>query len=216
MQKKVVLALLMAALLAGGVFADDEFSMSAGGGLLFDYSGGNGIEVSNQYFSYSMGINNTSFGIYGFFDATYIEADISLTRGSLSSYSDVPGVKEGDAGSMTQFGLSVLGKYPTFHPGGFNLFPLYGLSYNAVLSGKNEKGDSFKEAGDYSQFGILGGIGSDFDLSGPLYIRAEFLIQFRFSSKWQEDWASSNSRYFNTETTTGIGPRLKVGVGYKF
>jgi len=207
MQKKVVLALLVAALVAGGVFADG-LSLSAGGGLLFDLSGNNGIREGDSY----MGIRNTSFGLYGFFDATYVEADISFARGSITMVAEEGGSSASeDFGSAMQLGLSLLGKYP-IDLGSFTLFPLFGINYNMVLSFKDVDGNSYDDAGDLSQLGILGGVGADFGLSDSLYLRAEGLFQLRFASKFQKDMSDA----FGGSTTIGMGPRIKVGIGIKF
>jgi len=204
MQKKVVLALLIAALVAGGAFAD---GLSAGGGLLFDFSGNNGVEADGVY----RGIRNTSFGAYGFFDATYVEADISFARGSITMVAEGGGASaSADFGSAMQLGLSLLGKYP-IELGSVLFFPLFGINYNMVLSFKDVDGNSYDDAGDLSQFGILGGVGADFGLSDSLYLRAEGLFQLRFASKFQKDMAEGGA-----STTLGMGPRIKVGIGYKF
>jgi len=204
MQKKVVLVLLMAALVAGGVFAD---GLSAGGGLLFDLSGNNGVKSGDAY----AGIRNTSFGAYGFFDATYVEIDVSFARGSLTMVAEGGGASaSADAGSVMQLGLGIMGKYP-IELGSVVLFPLFGINYNMVLSWSVD-GESYDKPGDLSQLGILGGVGADFGLTDSLYIRAEGLFQLRLANKLMKDMASEGS----ASTTLGMGPRIQVGIGYKF
>jgi len=205
MQRKVVvLALLMAALAAGGAFAD---GLSAGGGLLFDYSGNNGVKNGSNYF----GVRVMSFGGYGFFDATYVEADISFAYGSLTAVAEGGGSSATeDMGSAMQLGLSLLGKYP-IELGSVLFFPLFGINYNMVLSAKDPNGNAYTDAGDLSQFGLLTGVGADFGLSDSLYLRAEGLFSIRFASKYQKDAAVGGA-----STTLGMGPRIKVGIGIKF
>jgi len=206
MQKKVVLALLMTALLAGGVFAEG-FSMSAGGGLLFDLSGNNGVKAGGSY----AGVRNLSFGGYGFFDATYVEVDVSFAYGKLTYVAEGGGSSASeDFGNAMQLGLSLLGKYP-IDLGSFTLFPLLGINYNMVLSHKLD-GVSNDKPGDLSQLGILGGVGADFGLTDSLYLRAEGLFQLRLANKYQKDLADM----YDASTTLGMGPRIKVGIGYKF
>jgi hypothetical protein len=94
------LALLMATLLAGGAFA--QFSLSAGGGLLFDYSGNNGISGKVEYydfygggyysFDYYGGFRCMSIGGYGFFDATYVEVDMSFSYGMVTFVDEIEGI----------------------------------------------------------------------------------------------------------------------------
>jgi opacity protein-like surface antigen len=208
MQKKIVLALLMAALLVGGAFAEG-FSMSAGGGLLFDLSGNNGVKAGDYY----AGTRNLSFGGYGFFDATYAEVDVSFAYGMLTAVMDGGGASGSeDAGSVLQLGFSLLGKYP-IDLGSFTLFPLLGINYNMVLSASDPDGNSIDNAGDSSQLGFLAGVGADFGLTDSLYLRAEGLFQLRLPSKVQSDMADFSN---DASTTFGMGPRIKVGVGYKF
>jgi hypothetical protein len=220
MQKKVVLALLMAALLVGGAFAEG-FSMSAGGGLLFDLSGNNGIKADDYY----MGYRNLSFGGYGFFDATYAEVDVSFAYGMLKPVYEGDGLEDVMGGgadpSVLQLGFSLLGKYP-IELGSITLFPLLGINYNMVLS-YSVDGASYDNAGDFSQLGFLGGVGADFGLSDSLYLRVEGLFQLRLASKYQDDsvdglkaLANAFNLDLDPSTTFGMGPRIKVGVGYKF
>ena len=206
MKKKIVLALLMAALLAGGVFADGL--LSAGGGLLFDLSGNNGFKNGDAYY----GMRNTSFGGYAFFDATFVEVDVSFARGSLTAVEEAEGVSISENfGSTMQLNVSLLGKFPIFHLLNVSLFPLIGINYNMVFSLKDPGGTSYSDPGDMSQIGILGGIGADFGLGSSLYIRAEGMFQVRLPSKWQKDEAN----YADMATTFGLGPRVKAGIGIK-
>lgn len=209
MQKKVLLALLMAALLAGGAFAEG-FSMSAGAGLLSDYSGNNGVKNGGDY----LGVRILSLGFYGFFDAKYAEADISFAYGRLS------GVAEGNAGNFIpatdfdsrifQLGITLLGKYP-FEVGEFTLFPLLGFNYNLVFS-HTVAGARDPEPGRWTQIGILTGAGGDFDLTDNLYLRGEGMFHLRFPPTVWKDVAA----VWGGSATLGMGPRFKFGVGYRF
>jgi hypothetical protein len=228
MQKKIVLALLLAAFIGGGAFA--QISMSAGGGGFFDFSGNNGVKVEMQHPTYNNGkaislyegIRNTSFGAFAFYDVTYAELDVYFAYGSLTHvYIENEERKDNDLGTAIQFGFSLLGKYP-IDMGGFTIFPLIGIDYNSVLS---VDGNS-KDAGDLSQFGLLAGIGGDISISGPLFIRLEGLLHLRFSSKFSTDmkkelepiikeWNALGGKA-SSKTTLGFGPQIKVAMGYKF
>ena len=122
----------------------------------------------------------------------------------------------------TQFGFSLLGKYPLFNTGSISVFPLIGFDYALVLSAKDrESGDKW-EKGDipykgfspshFSQFGLLAGAGFDFDLSGKLFIRGEALLHMRFSNKFIREL---NKDADKTKATLGFGPQIKLGVGYR-
>jgi len=212
MQKKVVLALLMAALLAGGAFAEGS-SLSAGAGTLFDFSVNNGVKSGGDY----LGVQTLTLGFFGFFDATYAEADISFAYGRLK------GVANGKGASYTatesesfldsrvmQLGITLLGKYP-FEVGDFTLFPLLGFNYNMILS-HTVAGRRDPEPGRWSQLGLLVGAGGDFDLTDNLYLRGEGLFHLRFPPTVWKDMAA----YMGGSATLGMGPRMKLAVGYRF
>jgi len=217
--KKVFLFLALLAIIATGAFAEG-FSMAAGGGLLFDYSLNNGIELKGGGESAYMGIKNLSFGGYGFFDATYAELDVSFAYGSLTLVREENGVKAPDeSASALQLGFTLLGKFP-IGLGSATFFPLLGAGYNVVLSLKDEHGNSVDDPppGDYSQIGILAGAGLDLHFTEHLFLRAEALFQLRLASKIFKDVADRYKNYpgVTADTTFGMGPRIKIGLGYRF
>jgi len=215
MHKKIVLALLMAALLAGGAFAEESSTggswMSAGAGGFFDFSGNNGVKDGGNYLGARI---FPSLGAYLFFDLTYAEIDISYAYGKVS------GVVEGDykdyisksslASRLWQLGFSFLGKYP-FELGDFTIFPLLGFNYNMILS-HIMNGEADPEPRKWNQFGILVGGGADFDLTDNLYLRGEGLFNLRFPSEHWKEIASD----MDGSATLGMGFRMKLGVGYRF
>jgi len=196
MQKKVVLALLMAALLAGGAFA--EGFLSAGAGTLFDFNVNNGVKYNGEY----TGVRILTLGFYGFFDFTYGEADVSFAYGKSIGEGDLPGIN----GRLWQLGFTLLGKYP-FELGDFTIFPLVGFDYNVIFS-RIVAGTRDTEPGKWNQFGILAGVGSDFDLTDSLYLRGEAMFHLRFPSTFMKEADGS--------PTLGMGPRIKFGLGYRF
>jgi len=212
--KKVGLAVVFA-LAAAGAFA--QIQMSAGGGLLFDWnkssidlkdSGGNSFKINIK--------NNTILGAFGFFDATYAEINAAVVLGKVLMEAPTTGVGTAVLGSAWQLNLTLLGKYP-FDLGRVTLFPLFGFSYNMVLSlaGSENNPTAYRAAAkDLSQFGLLGGAGIDFGLGEKLFIRGEALFQTRFASKYEKDlagsWPGSTGK-----AGLGIGPVIKLGVGYK-
>ncbi|MDR2597429.1 MAG: hypothetical protein LBC76_08950 [Treponema sp.] len=239
MKKKIILALLLAAFIAGGAFAQ-MMEMSVGGGLLFDFSGNNGlkIETTNPPAPFGdgksrsdyTGFRNTSFGAFAFFDVTYAEIDTYFAYGLMSIVGET---KEGtasakksnpvDAGGALQFGFSMLGKYPV-DLGGVTIFPLVGFDYNIVLSADSKLRGNGK-AMDFSQFGFLAGVGTDIKMSGPLFLRLEGLLHMRFPPKIFKDTKTAvdltSVLYeafggkFSAKTTWGFGPQIKAAVGFK-
>jgi opacity protein-like surface antigen len=204
MQKKVILALLMTVLLASGVFAEG-FTISTGAGGLFDFSGNNGIKSDDGYF----GVRILTLGAYAFFDVTYAELDVSYAYGKLTTVSDAGDFHAYDS-RVWQLGLTLLGKYPV-ELGDFTVFPLLGFNYNVILS-HIVAGNADPEPGKWSQLGILAGVGADFDLTDSLYLRGEGLFHLRLPNTVMKDWASA----VDGSTTLGMGPRMKLGLGYRF
>jgi opacity protein-like surface antigen len=216
MNKRAFAILVLLAFMATGAFAQG-ISMAAGGGLLFDWSDNNGVDIKSGGVSGYTGLQNLSYGGFGFIDVAYAELDVSFAYGQLTWVNDYPGNKGTENfGTALQLGLTLLGKYP-IGLGGFTLFPLVGADYNMVLSGKDKDGHSYDDAGDLSQFGLLAGAGLDFPFSDAFFLRAEALFHLRFPSKVIKDAADANKTSgVSVDTTLGIGPRIKIGLGYRF
>jgi opacity protein-like surface antigen len=179
--KKGISVLILAALVATGAFA--QIALSAGGGGFFDL----GLPLAE-----GADDNTLTFGAFGFFDATYAEADVAFGYGKQDK--------------ITTLGLefSLLGKYPVAL-GSVTVFPLLGIKYNRVLSASND-GNSIDDAGELSYLGFQFGAGVDYPLSGALFLRGELL--------WNLNLYPSDTDA--DDTFQSHGPRLKVGVGYSF
>jgi hypothetical protein len=204
--KRSILILALLAIAATGAFAQG-FSLATGGGGLFDWSFNNGVKADSEY----VGFRALSFGGFVFFDATYAELDVSFAYGMGTGVIDLTDEKRTeDLGNELQLGFTLLGKFP-IGSGRFIFFPLLGADYNLVLSAKDKNGISDDHPGDGSQFGLLGGVGFDLHFTKALFLRTEALFHFRFASKEMKDSAPSGA-----STTFGMGPRVKIGVGYRF
>ena len=202
--KKGILVLALLVFISFGAFAQ----MSAGGGLLFDLSSNNGVKEGNIY----GGFRIVSFGGFVFFDAHYVEADVYFAGGSVDIVAKAGGISGSvDAGSFTQLGFSLLGKYP-IEMGELTVFPLFGINYNIVLSYKLPNGEKFPESAAewFSQFGFQAGAGLDYNLNDNLYLRASALLHLRLPMKFCKDDISSSET-----ATLGIGPVIKVAIGYR-
>jgi len=213
--KKSISVLALLAIIATGAFAQG-ISLAAGGGALFDISVGSGYSAATKGYSGTFSLQNISFGGFGFFDATYAELDVSFAYGMLTLANvENNGKKETYDASAIQLGFSLLGKYP-IGMGGFTVFPLLGADYNMMLSLKDNKGNPQKDPGDWSQLGLLAGAGLDYPLSGALFLRAEALFHLRLASKFVTDTVNSTKKPgINVDTNLGVGPRIKIGIGYK-
>ena len=224
--KKSICILVLFALITAGAFAAD-LSMSAGGGLLLDISGNNGIKLDISEFKGYVGIRNLSFGGFVFFDLTYAEFDISIAYGSITGVlrDDAKDFDDFDfSGSIAQLGFSLLGKYP-IDLGAVTFFPLLGINYNVVLSAKDKDGYTIEDIEElnfktsyFNQFGFLLGAGLDVSLTQSLFLRAETMLQIRLPCKAFKKAADLMKDYMDLspDTTIGLGPRFKIGIGYKF
>ena len=206
--KKSISVLILLALVTTGAFA--QIGLSAGGGLLFDGSFRNGMEYDGDFW----GADIASFGGFAFFDATYAQVDIAFLYGIVTGVAEIDGDRETDkAGSMMSLSFSLLGKYP-IELGPVTLFPLLGVGYNLVLESKDEDGNKAEsdDLKDIHQLGFLAGVGVDYPLNDNLYLRAEALFSLRLPTKQMTDAVKDS----DATATLGIGPRIKVGVGYRF
>jgi hypothetical protein len=222
--KKILAFLLVFGLCGAALFAQG-FSLSAGAGGMFD-AFFSSTKIADQDPSKS---NSVGGGLYAFFDATYAEIDLDLL---FSSYDADPDNKDDGSTALTYFGISVLGKYPIALSEQVTLFPLLGIDYQAFLSGQmkdkdGEKvGDESKRGddayGDYKvedmldAFSIAVGVGADFGLTEQLYLRGEFLWNFKLDNKSEaenrKDAKDANVDY----SLFTSGPRIKLAVGFKF
>ena len=202
--------------------------MSFGGGALIDYGVGNGMKWKDGKDYEVYGAHAIGFGVFGFVDFTYAEVDVDFTynipfsmyyRSRINDKKD-SGSESFEGGNLMMLGLSVLGKYPISMGGGMTVYPAGGFGYNIALiqfdkDGKNAFKDIDGEsAAEWcSQFSIYLGGGLDYDIDRSLYFRVQALAHIRFSTKEMREWAKDDS---NTRTTLGLGPRIKIGLGYRF
>jgi len=223
--KKGILILVLLMFAASGVFAQ-AFSISAGGGGLFDWSFNNGAEMKVGDDKGYYGWRDMGFGGFLFFDATYVVIEASFCYGLLTAVeADPDDTVTGEAGSLMKFGAAIMGKYP-FDFGIITVFPLLGVSYHAVMAAKDQDGYKYKltvtdTMKSLSQFALLGGAGFDMGLYKSLFLRVEALYQLRLPSKDMSDLAeifdaAAKPYGGNGYGTLGMGPKVKVGVGYRF
>ena len=180
--------------------------LSIGGGALFDWSIKNYVEMSS-YPMYDFKL--VSLGVFAFLDAKYIELSIGPSYG-------IGNLKMGwfdkDI-SLLQLDINLLGKLPiNLSNGKIIIFPLLGLSYNHVLSGISGTDAIVTPISELSQLGALVGAGLDFPLTSSFYLRGEGLLHVRLPS-----WATIDVfGQPGVKINLGMGPRVKLGVGYRF
>jgi hypothetical protein len=208
MQKKIVLALLMTALLAGGVFA--QSNLSAGGGIILGPTFG---ETKTPFGSSKD--SGFDFGINAFFDAKYVEVNLGLLFNNTT-------VEDADKSTdSTYFTLGVLGKYPFSLSDKVALFPFVSLDLALGLGmkydGKEIEFDADHTMADYmNRLQLAFGVGLDFNLTEALFLRGEAGYAIVFNSKNEADGIKeAKDAGFDVTITRGRLP-LKIAVGYKF
>jgi len=244
------LAVIATVVITTPLFALPQFTMSAGGGGLFstqwksadlkpeykDYTGYYGYPTANTTEAIARGYFDTdelSFagGIWGFFDATYVEADTSLIFTSYGQTLEVPdlpifaNVPQKHTYTITQINLSLLGKYPFSLGNKWTIFPLVGIDWQIALTNNDgkldEDFDKVKAQGyDVPNLGefwnclwIKAGVGADYTITGGLYARGEFLYGIKLNSKNDTD----NAQYWEKQFKgVANGPSIRLGVGYRF
>jgi len=150
-----------------------------------------------------------SFGAYAFLDTKYVELSIGPSYGI--------GKMEGISKNINMFQLDInlLGKIPIDLSGGrFVIFPMLGLSYYHVLFGISGTNGLTMNISKLGQLGALGGMGLDIYLTRSLYLRGEGLFHFRLPI-WS-DMMDALGAPGDTKFSFGMGPRIKLGVGYRF
>ncbi|MCL2722025.1 MAG: hypothetical protein FWD47_11895 [Treponema sp.] len=202
MVKKSLLVLVLIILFAGSVFAFEfPFDMSAGGGAVLGYNWGGGGD--DYYFDYTSKFPAIVTGIYGFFDATYIEASVSL----LFIFSDIifPYIADEDRKQNTiSLGFSLLGKYP-FDLGFITIYPTAGIKYEICLFGKE---DGIKVISkEHNAFWFLIGGGVDYSLNERMYLRGTALYGLRLSNKLEKRW-------YGSDANLGHGISIRVAIGF--
>lgn len=220
--KKTVLILILLVFIISGAFAQ-TFSISVGGGGLFDWSFNNGLETKLGSDTFYFGYRNMSVGAYIFGDFTYAELAAGFAYGIMKGVIDIPGFSDvSKAGSMLQVNANLLLKYP-LQFGKVTFFPLLGASYNMVLVSKDDNGDKYSDKmsetiKNLSQIGILGGAGVDLFLTSSLFLRFETFYHLRLADKDTKDSVDAFETLFggNAYATLGRGSLVKLGVGYKF
>ncbi|MDR1785619.1 MAG: outer membrane beta-barrel protein [Spirochaetaceae bacterium] len=215
--KKLMVGLLIAALFCGAAFAQTPLSVSAGARVFY-----NGLftatKVTGTDFS-PYDIN--SFGIGAFLDATYAEIGLDFMFGNYTQ----EGMPDDTTFSLNHFGFSVLGKYPV-SLGTVTVFPLLGIDYQIFIDGQAKSGGPSTDIKrsdlntgyeDYfDAFSIVAGGGVDYNLTEKLYLRGSFTWNFKLDSEYESDARESSDDYGIDLTLFTSGPRISLGLGYKF
>jgi hypothetical protein len=235
MTKRILLVLIIAAVTAIGIFADTgDLQLSAGGGAYFTSDFGGGIEFSETIEGFPVSMSLTTpyagGGIYGFFDATYVEisAGFFFASGDTGLSMKLAGYKLLDEAVKTDYfglDLGLMGKYPIGITDRISLFPMAGINYRVMLSAKfdlEEAGDF--DAADFSALWFQFGAGSDIALGDALFLRINALYGIRLENKAETDGVNDLKDMMqimlginsNPTAILGHGLTIKAAVGVKF
>jgi outer membrane protein W len=206
MKKFIALGICLA-VMSTAAFA--QVGMSAGIGGFYS-----ALESTWKYTGNSGSSNYSGFGVFGFFDAAYVEVDVGAVFGTQVEKDHA------DYLDFTHFTLGLVGKYPIALNDKFTVFPLVGFDYNIFLSGeyfsssggtttfdRSDLDDGYQDS--YDKFNIVIGGGVDYYLNQNFYIRAELRWGFRLLTKYEEDWIDADSN----NSSFSHGPKVSLAVG---
>jgi len=237
MTKKLFLVLVLAALVAGGAFA--QFTLSGGGGIYMLSSFGGGSEfkypadslgIVHPAFTASSNMSITGIGAFGFFDATYIEASVGFLYGITGSIknSSSPTVTAYDdffldsKVSMMGINIGFLGKFPIRVAPNVLVFPAAGIDYQVFLSAKSTIGNiksDITPASDLNALWIRAGAGLDFYISRSMFIRATALYGIRFASGVDKELVKEHIDDYGNNTAKakrGNSIVIRAAIGFSF
>jgi hypothetical protein len=220
MARKVLVFLVLAAMTAGSLFAQEntapgnspekkKHALSAGAGVFAggDFGGGaeaGSTEMKTPYFG---------GGGFAFFDAVYAELSLGFFAGSGKFKTSAADMDY----SLTNFNIGLLGKYPVAFNEKLYLFPLLGLEYDICLSVDGADIDSMASASDWNTLWFKLGGGLDMPIAEKLYLRFEALYGIRLKTEFEKDLIDLLN-IFNSDAKALLGHGLtaKLALGYKF
>jgi hypothetical protein len=216
--KRKICVLVLAAVTAGGVFAQEiQFSAGAGGLFSMDLSGGYTGSYQGNYIKIPyIGENSfLGYGGFGFFDADFAVLQVGFFTGDSELTESAQKLSTGK-GSLMGLDIALLGKYPISGGEGITYFPLFGAKYRRVLSAKFGSYE-YPNPGDMSAISIQAGGGIDYSLSDSMYMRGQILYGFRLASKFDDD-RLKQLKALGVDAEKSFSQELdfNLAVGFKF
>ena len=223
MAKKGLLVLVLAAVVAGGAFAQ---GFDIGGGFVFDGGRVGGMSASGQGASSSDYLRHTGFGGFLFVGASFAELAIAFMGGPATDQWEFSegGVTESGShsGSFTALDFSLALKLPMPFSDNMTVFPMLGIGYNVVLASRDEDGNDMFDSSDFSAsdlstFRIALGGGADFAINEGMFFRASVQGYYRFAPSLFRDAADEwNAFGVNADSHGGFGAIIRLAVGLRF
>jgi hypothetical protein len=215
MAKKTVAMTVLAMLIAGSIFAQEEaaatvkkpsiISIGVGEYFISDFGGGIDGSIETPY---------VGGGGFVFFDAKY--AELSLGIFGAGGKFTPKGNNQSSESNRAIMGLDIglLGKYPFAWNDKLTLYPLLGINYRFILSAKDADGNQHKNSGGDDASGDLSalwfklGFGLDFFVTDKMYIRYGENYGIRLANAFENDASA--------DALLGHGFEAKFSVGYRF
>jgi hypothetical protein len=173
-------------------------------------------------------------GFYGFFDATYVEANLGVLFGN-EKQDQYPADTHEDTKKgidVTALKIGLFGKYPFQLGGKAAVFPMLGVDIMVPLGGRayghdldsdilKKDGKDFKSwyfDNRFTQVWLKLGVGADFYATDHIFIRPEFMYGIRVNrtddendiiGKWDNDKKPASG-------VLGHGLDIRMAVGYRF
>jgi hypothetical protein len=190
--KKLVLALFLSVILAGGAFA--QVQMSAGIGASYGIYNQKNTYKTGDHTIMEVSMDPWDGGAFNvFFDATYITAKAGMF---FSSYDYSIGATTTGTSTNTYLSFGLLLKYP-IDLGGLSVFPMLGFEYNMFLNYKDKRKNGsittttiyersdMDPTSDMDMLIVQVGLGGDYNLTDQIYLRPSII--------WGIDFANSKS-----------------------
>jgi len=214
---KKIIALLIFVCAGAALFAQNvRVSLGGGGYFTANWNAATMNSEWTDYFKNDKVSYYNSYlvggGIYGFFDATYIEANLGVLLGGQKNEQYPPGSSTDDQKGfeVTAFKIGIFGKYPFELGGSVSVFPMLGLDIMLPLGGKmwgrdldnkdlkdevNSLIDKYKNKNPkdvfnnmFTQVWLKLGVGADFYATEHIFVRPEVMWGFRmFNNDMEKD-----------------------------
>lgn len=223
MARKGLLAVVLAALVAIGGFAESPFSV--GVGLVLDLAF-DGFEVRESGTLMGDAFNaNIGFGLWSFVDARVLQASLGLFAGpAFAEYryrsSAGPLVTEEFSGAFVALDFSLLGRFPIYFRNvmrGSSWFPLLGVGYTAVVFATYD-GERENIPSDFNTLRIISGVGMDIALgqTNTHFLRLQMLAAYRLPNNMMAESVRYLEPYAQNLRSSGGGFSVTFKAGWGF
>jgi opacity protein-like surface antigen len=211
MAKKAIVMTVLAMLVAGSIFAQEEAAAPVKKPGIISIGAG-GLFVPSFYTTEMPAKTDRSTGFGGglniFLDVKYAEVNLDLLFTN-----EKQGASDGyDTINLT---LGLLLKYPIPLGQKFILFPSVGYDYRFALAASQDgdKASSSEAADMFNAFSLLWGLGFDYNITQKLYIRLEAAFGLTFDTEKITDMKEDAGD--DLKVFTGKLP-IKLAVAYRF